>query len=86
MSTRHQAHSLPQIKNQKYDSVYIKKWLKAFGRNVPRPAPCGIDGVKGHNIKEIFSSGSLGLWPGASQIIGGKVLKDIFRNVEKEIL
>jgi hypothetical protein len=23
----------------------------SFGRDVPRPAPCGIGGVKGHNMK-----------------------------------
>jgi hypothetical protein len=35
----------------------------SLGRNVPRP--CGIGGVKGHNMKEISSPGSPALWAGS---------------------
>ncbi len=44
------------VKNPGYDSGYIKKWLKTFGRNVPRK-PLLVGGVKGHNMKGDCSSG-----------------------------
>ncbi len=72
------------LKNPKYDLVYIKKWLKEFGRQVPRK-PSLVGGVKGHNIKEKFFSGKPRPVDGElHKSLGGKFLK-VFRNIEKEI-
>jgi hypothetical protein len=34
VSTRDQVHSSPQIKNPKYDSVYIKKWFRELHKSL----------------------------------------------------
>jgi hypothetical protein len=47
------------------DACYIEREVKSrgfhpdnfLGRDVPRPALCGIGGVKGHNMKGSYLSG-----------------------------